>query len=185
MVVKKKLFVILFFALSLMFASKDSGLSLDTLVKERTISVSHAELFSKVLTQDAEGRIKPFHTLSSEILRKVSRKSSIYNQNPVQVVVGMSIDPLLWQMLPIIKVSHTDILNLIEQDGSHVSFVSFFNLQNTYILTPYVEAAYAKKPIDRTDFDKQIMEVDERVNICSMVFSNELINIFPSKNQLI
>ena len=184
MVVKKKLFVILFFALSLMFATKDSGLALDTLVKERTISVSHAELFSKVLTQDAEGRIKPFHTLSSEILRKVSRKSSIYNQNPVQVVLGMSIDPLLWQMLPIIKVSHSDILNLIEQDGSHVSFVSFFNLQNTYILTPYVEAAYAKKPIDRTDFDKQIMEVDERVNICSMVFSNELINIFPSKESI-
>ena len=113
MVLKKKLFVILFFALSLMFATKDSSLALDTLVKERTISVSHAELFSKVLTQDAEGRIKPFHTLSSEILRKVSRKSSIYNQNPVQVVLGMAIDPLLWQMLPIIKVSHTDILSFL------------------------------------------------------------------------
>ena len=181
MVFKKNLFIILFFTLNLTFAAKDSGLALDTLVKEREISLSHAKLFSKVLTQDSEGRIKPFHTLSSEILRKVSRKSSIYSQNPVQVVLGMSIDPLLWQMLPIIKVSHSDVLNLIKQDGTHVSFVSFFNQNNTYILTPYVEAAYAKKPIERTDFDKQIMEVDERVNICSMVFSNELINIFPSK----
>jgi len=183
MLFKKIVFIIFCFSLSLMYAT-DSVLALDTLIKERTISPSHAKLFSKVLTQDNEGRIKPFHTLSSEILRKVSRKSSIYDQNSVQVVLGMSIDPLLWQMLPIIKVSHADILNLIKQEGSHVSFISFFNAQNTYMLTPYVEAAYAKKPIDRTDFDKKIMEVDERVNICSMVFSNQLINVFPSKESI-
>ena len=183
MLFKKIVFIIFCFSLSLMYAT-DSVLALDTLIKERTISPSHAKLFSKVLTQDNEGRIKPFHTLSSEILRKVSRKSSIYDQNSVQVVLGMSIDPLLWQMLPIIKVSHADILNLIKQEGSHVSFISFFNAQNTYLLTPYVEAAYAKKPIDRTDFDKKIMEVDERVNICSMVFSNQLINVFPSKESI-
>ncbi len=183
MLFKKIVFIIFCFSLSLMYAT-DSVLALDTLIKERTISPSHAKLFSKVLTQDNEGRIKPFHTLSSEILRKVSRKSSVYDQNSVQVVLGMSIDPLLWQMLPIIKVSHADILNLIKQDGNHVSFISFFNAQNTYMLTPYVEAAYAKKPIDRTDFDKKIMEVDERVNICSMVFSNQLINVFPSKESI-
>ena len=183
MLFKKIVFIIFCFSFSLMYAT-DSVLALDTLIKERTISPSHAKLFSKVLTQDNEGRIKPFHTLSSEILRKVSRKSSVYDQNSVQVVLGMSIDPLLWQMLPIIKVSHADILNLIKQEGNHVSFISFFNAQNNYVLTPYVEAAYAKKPIDRTDFDKKIMEVDERVNICSMVFSNQLINIFPSKESI-
>jgi len=44
-----------------------------------------------------------------------------------------------------------------------------------------VNAAYSKKPVNRTKFDKHILEVDERVNICSMVFSGNLIKLFPSE----
>ena len=147
-------------------------------MKERTIHEDHAELFSKTLTIDNEGRIKPYQTISSEIIRKISRKESIKNQNSTQVVLGMTVDPLLWQMVPIIKVKDLEILKLINQEGSLVSFVSFFD-KNNYILTPYVESAYSKKPIDRGKFDKHIIEVDERVNICSMVFSGDLIKLFP------
>jgi len=180
MVLKNYLFSFFILVFSIVFSS-DSTLAVDSLVQERTISLNHAKLFSKVLTQDSEGRIKPFHTVSSEILRKISRQESFYNQTPVQIILGMTVDPLLWQMVPIIKVSHPDILKLINKDKKHVSFVSFFSKKNNYILTPYVESAYSKKPIDRTDFDKKIMAVDERVNICSMIFSDQLIKIFPSK----
>ena len=99
-----------------------SNPSLDSLFNARTINLDHASLFSKVLSQDNQGRIKPFHTISSEILRKISRKQQLLDQNPVQIVLGMTIDPLLWQMAPIIKVTHEDILKLIEKD-SHVAFV--------------------------------------------------------------
>ena len=154
-------------------------ISLDILLEERTINNHHAEKFSKILTIDNQGRIKPYHTFSSEIIRKISRKETIENQNPTQVVLGMTVDPLLWQMIPIIKVKDVDILNLLNSDQDLLSFVSFFN-DNEYILTAYVESAYAKKPIDRSKFDKHVIEVDERVNICSMVFSGSLIKLFPS-----
>ena len=151
---------------------------LDILLEERTVNGDHAEKFSKILTIDNQGRIKPYHTFASEILRKISRKERIKNQTPTQVVLGMTIDPLLWQMIPVIKVKDVDILNLLNANQDLVPFVSFFN-DNEYILTPYVESAYAKKPIDRSKFDKHIIEVDERVNICSMLFSGNLIKLFP------
>ena len=156
----------------------NSVIPLDILLEERTVNGDHAEKFSKILTIDNQGRIKPYHTFASEILRKISRKERIKNQTPTQVVLGMTIDPLLWQMIPVIKVKDVDILNLLNSNQDLVPFVSFFN-DNEYILTPYVESAYAKKPIDRSKFDKHIIEVDERVNICSMVFSGNLIKLFP------
>ena len=171
--------VALFF-MSLLGIASDNQLSLDKLIIERTIDKKHADLFSKIPTLDNEGRIKPFHTTASEILRKIARKKELYNQNPSQIVLGMIVDPLLWQMIPIIKVSNSDVLNIINQEDELVSFVSFFH-KNEYILQNYVQNAYAKKPIDRTKFDKKIIEIDERVNICSLIFSDQMINLFPSE----
>tara|TARA_Y100000994_G_scaffold30242_1_gene21012 strand:- start:3219 stop:4919 length:1701 start_codon:yes stop_codon:yes gene_type:complete len=158
----------------------DSKISLDTLLNSRIIIQDHADLFDKVSVQDATDRIKPFHTVSSELLRKISRKETFYNQTSTQIILGMIVDPLLWQIIPIIKVSDPQVLSILTQEGPYVSFVSFFS-NNNYVLTPYVDAAYSKKPINRTKFDKQIIDVDERVNICSLIFSDQLIKLFPSK----
>ena len=50
----------------------DSKISLDTLLNSRIIIQDHADLFDKVSVQDATDRIKPFHTVSSELLRKIT-----------------------------------------------------------------------------------------------------------------
>ena len=169
-------FVIMFFAL---LNSHGDDLSLDSLFKKRSINLEHAELFSKIPIIDNDGRIKPFHTMASEIIRKVSRKSMVHQQTPSQIVLGMSVDPFLWRIIPIINVKDEDVLKLIEYEGTLVPFISFFSEKGNYILTPYVESAYSKKPIDRTKFDKHVIQIDERVNICSMIFSGNLISLFP------
>ena len=76
MVFKNYLFGFFLLLTSIVFAS-DSTLALDTLMQKRIISLNHAKLFSKVLSQDNEGRIKPFHTVASDILRKISRKENL------------------------------------------------------------------------------------------------------------
>ena len=156
---------------------------MDTLLNSRIIIQDHADLFDRISVQDATDRIKPFHTVSSELLRKISRKESFYNQTSTQIILGMIVDPLLWQIIPIIKVSDPQVLSILTQEGPYVSFVSFFS-NNNYVLTPYVDAAYSKKPINRTKFDKTIIDVDERVNICSLIFSDQLIKLFPSKTSI-
>ena len=176
--------IFLFAFLQFSFSSGlDSQIPLDTLLNARVIELEHANLFSKVCVQDASDRIKPFHTVASELLRKIARKETLYNQTPTQIILGMMVDPLLWQVIPIIKVADQEVLTILNKDTDYVSFVSFFK-NNNYLLTPYVESAYSKKPIERSKFDKKIIEVDERVNICSVLFSDTFIKFFPSKTSI-
>ena len=42
--------------------------------------------------------------------------------------------------------------------------------------------AYSLQPIDRSLFDKEIMKIDERVNICNMIFSGSIARIYPVEN---
>ena len=177
----KNVFYIFFLIFVAGFA-KNSVVPLDSLLERRVISSDHADNVSRLITLDNQGRIKPYHTIASELLRKISRKKELYSQNPTQIILGMTIDPLFWQMVPVIKVTDQEVLKIINFDEPLVPFVSFFS-QNRYLLTDYVNSAYSKKPIDRTKFDKKILEVDERVNICSMIFSGHFINIFPTSNE--
>ena len=183
MIMYKHIVLSIFCYLFSLSPALESEIPLDTLLEKRLIDEKHAELFGQIPIQDQGDRIKPFHTICSEILRKVSRKDNLYNQQSTQIVIGMLVDPLLWQIVPIIKVSDLDILTILNKNDSHVSFMSFFS-DTEYILRPYVESAYSKRPIDRTKFDKNIIDVDERVNICSMIFSDQLIKLFPSTESI-
>ena len=169
-----------FFLFYFINSSSNPSVGLDSLLIKRTISIDHSDHVSRLITLDNQGRLKPYHTVASELLRKISRKQELYNQSPTQLILGMTIDPLFWQMVPIIKVSHPEVLRILNSEKQLLPFVSFFQ-KNEYKLTPYVNAAYSKKPVNRTKFDKHILEVDERVNICSMVFSGNLIKLFPSE----
>jgi len=51
--------------------------------------------------------------------------------------------------------------------------------QNKYILEDEVENAYEKSPGARNATDNEIIKVDERVNIAWLVFTGELLRIFP------
>jgi len=167
---------------------------LDSLLKERVINEEHASNFAKLLVLDNEKRIRSYHAVTLEVLKKVSGTDTLYRQNSSQILLGMSVDPLLWQMVPLIKVSDPDILQIIQKDDLLIplnnehgplppvlfSFLSFFDNKGQYILIPYVESANNKTPINRTKFDQNILYVNESVNICSMVFSHNFFKLFPS-----
>jgi cytochrome c-type biogenesis protein CcsB len=146
-----------------------------------TVEVQHARKFSELLVQDNQGRIKPVNTLASEILRKVSRKRNFEGLTSEQVVLGMVSNPGYWQTVPLIKVSHDGIKDLLGMKSNHISFIdiTFRNPGRTYILAPYVEEAYRKKPAYRSKFDNEIIRVDERVNICYVVFMNSVMKVLP------
>jgi hypothetical protein len=52
------------------------------------ISKEHADQFGSLLVQDQKGRMKPMNTLTSEVLRKISRKESFYGLNADQVFLA-------------------------------------------------------------------------------------------------
>jgi len=145
------------------------------------ISEEHAASFGKLLVQDNGGRIKPVNTLSSEVLRKVSRKDHLNGFNSDQVLLGMLVNPSYWQTVPMVKISHPELKSLIGTEGSRASFLDFFDMsgQGFYKLREAVELAYRKTPAERTKFDNEVIKVDERVNICFMVYNGNVLRLFP------
>lgn len=143
------------------------------------IDKAHAAEFSSLLVQGHDGRIKPINTLSSEILRKIYRKNSLEGLNSDQVLLGLLVDPGQWQGYPMIKVSNSILKKYIGCSGKYASFIDFINDDGSYKLSKFVDDAYNKKPAERDAVDKDIISVDERVNIIYMVYTGEFLNIFP------
>jgi cytochrome c-type biogenesis protein CcsB len=147
------------------------------------VTVSHAEEFGKLLVQDHKGRIKPINTLASELLRKISRKESINELTAEQVFLSMTLFPDEWVGVPLIKMSRNEkIKEILQNEESHISYNALFNQDQSYKLRDHLREAQAKKPIDRGTFEKDLIKMDERLNICNMIFTGRLLRIFPLVN---
>jgi cytochrome c-type biogenesis protein CcsB len=144
------------------------------------ISKEHAKQFGKLIVQDKDGRMKPVNTLSSELLRKIYRKDNIMGLNSDQAFLGMVSDPSYWQTVPMIKVSDSELKKLIGVDGKYAAFEDFLDQgMGYYLLSEHVNNALNKKPVERTSFDKDVIKVDERVNIFFMAISGDFLTLFP------
>jgi len=146
----------------------------------KAIPLHHASHFSKLLVQDHKGRLKPMNTMSSEVLRKISRKSELHGRTADQVFLGMMLNSEDWIDVPLIKIGrHEQIHSIIGVQGPRAAFSDFFDVSGHYKLHEHVREAYGLDPIDRTAFHKELMKLDERVNICNLVFGARLMRLYP------
>ncbi|NOX45389.1 MAG: cytochrome c biogenesis protein CcsA [Chlorobi bacterium] len=145
------------------------------------IDKSIAAEFGKLLIQDNQGRIKPLSTQASEVLRKLSRKTTFEGQTPEQVFLGMMAYPSQWQKVPMIKVKHPELKSILGIKGKYASFGDIVDLNGKggYLISEYVNKAYAKTPSQRGTFDKEVMKLDDRVNVAYMVYMGAFIKAFP------
>ena len=144
------------------------------------VSKSHAEMFSHLIVQDYKGRMKPMHTLTREALRKLARKSALYDLTADQVVLSMFANREHWLHVPLIKIPKEKIWNeWLGVKGPLVSYEDFFDEQGRYKLREQVRKAYEMPAADRGTLEKAIMKVDERVNIAGLIFSGGLFRLIP------
>jgi cytochrome c-type biogenesis protein CcsB len=147
------------------------------------VSETHADLFSTVVVQDFKGRMKPMHTLSREVLRKIHRSETIDGLTADQALLSMFVNKEQWYDVPIIKLGkHRDIQKVLNVEGEYASYKDFFNDDGAYKLRDEVRRVYALEPIDRGVYAKELLKIDERLNILSMVFSGSLLKIVPTPN---
>ena len=71
----------------------------------RIVSKEHSEKLAKLLVQDFDGRIVPFHTLSDQLLRKIYRGNKFRDLNASQVIMSMHMYPQYWMDQKIVQVS--------------------------------------------------------------------------------
>jgi len=149
--------------------------------KIEKIPAQHLEKFNHLIVQGHSGRFKPLNSVSNETFRKFSRLGSFKGLSPEEVMLGLMTDPAFWMRQELIKVSNDELKDIIGNNNPRVSFNNFFNhsQQQAYKLSNYVDVAYRNKPAQRSTFDKDIITVDERVNVLYMVANGHFLNIFP------
>ena len=154
---------------------------------------SHAENFGKLIVQDSGGRMKPVNTLATEILAKVHSGSTLqvgeYSLDANQVVLGMMIRPDAYRGVKIIRTKNGDINKLIgaREDAKYASFAQFFQdptAMQGYKLAQAVDEAVRKEPKHRNKFDKEVLKVDEKVNVVYMVYTGSIMKMWPKPNDV-
>ncbi|HQG77651.1 MAG TPA: c-type cytochrome biogenesis protein CcsB [Bacteroidales bacterium] len=143
-----------------------------------------AEEFGKILVQDQKGRTEPLSALGNDILRKVARENKFEGLDPMQVYLGLYLDFDSWKDVPLIKVSNKELQGILGLGGSMAAFSDIVNIDGdgTYKLSDLVNKVYSKAPGERSKLDKEIMKVDERVNIVYMIYTGGFLKIFPKKD---
>ena len=138
--------------------------------------------FSELWVHGRDGRIEPMSTLSGEILRKLNRKSKLNGMSSDEVILSMKLYPDLWKTVSFLKIDKKVAVSLGVQ-GKYASVSQLFDLNGHYRIADQVKAAYAKVPAFRNKLDKAYINLDERVNICFLVFNGDLLTMFPPSNQ--
>ncbi len=145
------------------------------------VSSIHAKAFGRLHVLNVDGRIEPVNTLASELLRKIAKKSEYKGFSPVQVMLSMLTHPEHWQSEPIVKVGNREIAALLGIKGDYAAFTDFLDPEkpNGYKLSGPVQEAFAKETGKRSKFDKEIINVDERLNILYKLMQTGFLVIFP------
>ena len=157
----------------------------DTYMTEfREQSLEVATAFGALVIQSPNGRMKPIDTQNREVLNKLTGKSSWMGMTANQVILGMVTRPNIWKRINLIKVKTSKLRQKlgVDKDQKHVKFSDFFDSEGNYKLTTEVERAYQLVPSRRGTYERDLIKVDERLNITFMSFRGVLLTIFPLPN---
>ena len=154
-------------------------------VTKFSVSKEHADKFGKLLIQDFKGRIKPVNTYALEALRKIFKKDNYKGLTAEQVLLSAQVNPGLWSREPLIKTSSLllgrKLSEKLHVKDNHLTLADLLPNGN-YILEEDVAKSFRKKNINRNQVDKEIINLDERVNILLNVLSGQALTIYPKKN---
>ncbi|SNR82653.1 cytochrome c biogenesis protein [Lutibacter flavus] len=157
---------------------------IDSALVANYIDITHAEKFSKVIIQDAGGRMKPVHTYSSQLLRKVSKHDTYKDMNATQVFLSIQQNPRLWFQIPIIYIEkgNTKLRDIIgiPHEQKYAQLASFFDDKGMYKISEIQQEA--QKSNIKSKFEKDVINVDRRVNLFYSAITGDILRIFPIPN---
>ena len=156
-----------------------------TPAKAINIPQSHAELFGNLPMQDMHGRIIPINTFASEIVRKLHMKEVIEGLTEDQILLNMFVEPSVWANKPLILIEESDVRENYTNGKEVISYRDAFTKEGNYRYGADVESAYQKNPALRSRLDKELLKLDEKINLLHQIFNYQLIRIFPVPNDSI
>lgn len=154
---------------------------IDSVLKATTVTIEHANKFGELVVQDDGGRMKPVHTFSSELLRKLSKANEFNGLDADQVLLSMMQNPAAWYHVEFIYITkkNDSIRKLIGVPAGQkfVKAVDFFTAEGEYKLAPYLQAAYATNTPNQ--FQKGFKEFDLKLGLLNRALSGDIFKIYP------
>ncbi len=160
---------------------KTSQNDMDTYLKTfKDNSIETADKFSEIVVQSNGGRMKPLNTLNHEVVSKLSGKGKLFGMNSDQIILGMLTRPEIWRNVAMIKIKTPKLKKILNIDKSrkYIAFSEVFK-DGKYILSDHAQKAFMAKPNERGTFEKDIIKLDEKLNIAFMVYNGNLFRMFP------
>ncbi len=148
-------------------------------LRQNTIPPELARKWGRLVVQCPTGRIEPVNTYSSKLLRKVYGSDRFHGLSSEQVVQGFIMNPGYWGNVLLIRQKNKELANELSLPGEYISFYDLFHSDGTYKLARRVEEVYTKPPAVRSKKDKDLLKLDERVNILYALQQGTLFALFP------
>jgi cytochrome c-type biogenesis protein CcsB len=147
----------------------------------QNIDKGHLENFRHLVVQDNLGRMKPVDTMATEIVSKVTGSTTMFGKSASELFLNMMLRPENFQELAMIKISHPQIAKDLglKSGDKFAKFSDFFTSAGQYKLFDSVQKANQKAPLEKTQYDKELIKIDERVNVMYMTFMGDFLKIYP------
>lgn len=153
------------------------------------ISKQHAANFGGLLVQNFDGRIEPVNTLALEILRKLYHKDTFFGLDANQFLLSVSTQPFDWARITLIKVNAKggpELLNRVNADANgYTSLINLIRLSDnkaSFVLEDEYQRAFAKKPADQNNYDKELIELNDKLQVMQYLISGQYLRVLPIPN---
>lgn len=172
--------VILFSILNIKNAyAQDIDKSNFEFLRRYTLSQDHAQKLAQIPIQLKNGRISTFEVFSNRMLQYITNDQEIEKHTTTQVIMGFILYPEIWERVPLIFQDNDELANLLGTGDKHLSYRSLFDGRGRYILSSYVHLAKNTPQKERTELEKEILRLDDKVFVLSELKQARLIPMFP------
>jgi cytochrome c-type biogenesis protein CcsB len=160
-------------------AQQMGGLSVIEAVQQNRIPEAHAARFGALPVQ-FRGRMMPMNTFSSEILRKLYKEQAFGSLNADQFMLSLLAMPQMWMQVPLIALPSKQVSEQYDLPVDHAPYALFFDQQGSYRLLPPLQAIYHHPAGERTAAEKDLVKLDEKINIIWQLLNHNMPGIFPN-----
>ncbi len=151
-------------------------------VASSIVPAEEAQRFADLPMQDTQGRIVPVETFASQLLRKLHRDERVNGWNGEQFLLSLWLMPEAWAHIPFITAPNPDIAAQygldLGKDGM-IAFADAFTAAGDYKFQAELEQIYLKKSNERSRYDKDMLKLDERLNLFHQLVEFQLVKLFP------
>ncbi len=149
------------------------------IIHRHIVPEEYADKFGAMPMQDSRGRITPINTFASEITRKLHKEEKIADLTPEQFILSLWLMPEVWMHVPFIEYDDAAAQHKYNLPKDYFAYMDIFDEEGNYIFQKELDDIYAKGANDRSKSDKELLKIDEKVNIVNQLFNYRMVRLFP------